>query len=442
MQESIFQRRRGRCSTVVNLSQYGHLVHIETIEEFKLYELIPNVVWVFDIDKYGWWWGNSAAVAFWGLDSVQALIDKDLSGDTQGARDRTLQTFELAVREGLTVDPWTTYPNGKPKTLLMMHRAVLLGPDRHRGIIAYINEQVNMGEQPENLLLMEAMRYTRVPATTFTLDGTPVVENPAATDAYNYIHSQSLAADISPFVARFADPAEGRDCLKRVQAGEEGRWDFIMQTASGPRRHSLDIRRTRHPLNGDFLFLVVEYDFTELYEALEEVESARSRLHDIAMKDALTGVHSLHYMQEAAGAELANAALHQQPLWLMFIDLDGFKAINDSLSHSAGDEVLREVARRLQEVICESDLLARIGGDEYVLLSHASSRADSERMAQRILDCLHEPIPVEGEQARVSASIGIAGFPDDGEDLESLLKAADAAMYRVKKEGKNGFTFA
>ena len=441
MQESIFQRRRGRCSTVVNLSQYGHLVHIETIEELKLYELIPNVVWVFDIDKHGWWWGNSAAVTFWGLDSLQALIDKDLSGDTQGARDRTLQTFELAVREGLTVDPWTTYPNGKPKTLLMMHRAVLLGPDRHRGIIAYINEQVNMGEQPENLLLMEAMRYTRVPATTFTLDGTPVVENPAATDAYNYIHVQSLAADISPFVARFADPADGQTCLKRVQAGEEGRWDYIMQTANGPRRHSLDIRRTRHPLNGDFLFLVVEYDFTELYEALEEVESARSRLHDIAMKDALTGVHSLHYMQEAADAELAHAALDKQPLLLMFIDLDGFKAINDNFSHSAGDEVLREVARRLQEVICDNDLLARIGGDEYVLLSHASSRADSEGMAQRILNCLHEPIPVEGEQARVSASIGIAGFPDDGEDLESLLKAADAAMYRVKKDSKNGFAF-
>ena len=426
---------------MVNLSQYDHLVHIETKEELELYELIPNVVWVFDIDKHGWWWGNSAAVAFWGLDSLQALIDKDLSGDTQGARDRTLQTFELAVREGLTVDPWTTYPNGQPKTLLMMHRAVLLGPDRHRGIIAYINEQVNMGEQPENLLLMEAMRYTRVPATTFTLNGDVVVENPAATDAYNYVYNQPVSDDSCPFVARFADPAEGRACLERVQAGEEGRWDVIMQTANGPRRHSLDIRRTRHPLNGEFLFLVVEYDFTELYEALDEVESARSRLHDIAMKDALTGVHSLHYMQEAAKAELAHAARHQQTLWLMFIDLDGFKLINDSLSHSAGDEVLREVARRLHEVIGEKDLLARIGGDEYVLLSYASTRADAGGMAQRILDCLQEPVPVEGEQARVSASIGIACFPVDGEDLESLLKAADAAMYRVKKNGKNGFIF-
>lgn len=427
---------------MTKLSQFDHLVHIETHEELRLYELIPNVVWVFDIDKHGWWWGNSAALEFWGLDSLQSLIDKDLSGDTQGARDRTLQTFELAVREGLTVDPWTTYPNGKPKTLLMMHRAVLLGPDRHRGIIAYINEQVNMGEQPENLLLMEAMRYTRVPATTFTLDGDPVVENPAATDAYNYLHDQPLDEGSCAFVARFNDPAQGRACLKRVQAGEEGRWDFIMQTAEGPRRHSLDIRRTRHPLNGDFLFLVVEYDFTELYEALEEIEAARAKLHDIAMKDALTGIHSLHYMQEAAKTELAHAARHQQKLWLMFIDLDGFKSINDSLGHSAGDEVLCEVARRLQAVIRAEDLLSRIGGDEYVvLLSHASTEADTTAVAQRILDRLQEPISVAGESARVSASIGIASFPSDGEDLESLLKAADAAMYRVKKDGKNGFVF-
>ncbi|MAE35200.1 MAG: GGDEF domain-containing protein [Oceanospirillaceae bacterium] len=424
---------------MANLSQYGHLVHIQTIEELKLYELIPNVVWVFDIDKHGWWWGNPAAIDFWGLDSLQSLIDKDLSGDTQGARDRTLQTFELAVREGLTVDPWTTYPNGKPKTLLMMHRAVLLGPGKHRGIIAYINEQVNMGEQPENLLLMEAMRYTRVPATTFTLNGDPVVENPAATDAYNYIHNQPVSKDICPFVARFTDPAEGRACLERVKAGEEGRWDFIMQTLDGPRRHSLDIRRTRHPLNGDFLFLVVEYDFTELHEALEEVETARAKLHDIAMKDALTGVHSLHYMQEAATTELTHAAVHQQALSVMFIDLDGFKSINDNFSHSAGDEVLCEVARRLQAVIPEKDLLARIGGDEYVLLSHASTHEEATALAQRILDRVQEPVPVEGEQARVTASIGIARFPDDGDDLESLLKAADAAMYRVKKGGKNGY---
>ena len=427
---------------MTNPSQYDHLVHIKTHDELRLYELIPNAVWVFDLDKHGWWWGNPMAVEFWGLNSLQELIEKDLSGDTQGARDRTLQTFELAVRDGLTVDPWTTYPNGKPKTLLMMHRAVLLGPARHRGIIAYINDQVSLGEQPENLLLMEAMRYTRVPATTFTLDGELVVENPAATDAYNFLHEQPLDEGSCAFVARFADSEEGRACLKKIQAGEEGRWDYIMQTSEGPRRHSLDIRRTRHPLNGDFLFLVVEYDFTELYSALEEVEAARAKLHDIAMKDALTGVHSLHYMQEAAKTEMAHALRHQHTLWLMFIDLDGFKSINDTFGHSAGDEVLCEVARRLQAVIRSEDLLARIGGDEYVvLLSHDHTEADTTSVAGRILDALAEPIPVANTQASVSACIGIARFPQDGQDLDTLLRAADGAMYRVKKSGKNGFVY-
>ncbi len=427
---------------MTNTKQYDHLVHIETHEELRLYELIPNVVWVFDLDKHGWWWGNSAAVKFWGLECLQQLIDKDLSGDTQGARDRTLQTFELAAKDGLTVDPWTTYPNGKPKTLLMMHRAVLLGPDRHRGIIAYINEQVNLGEQPENLLLMEAMRYTRVPATTFTLEGEPVVENPAATDAYNFLYKQPLSEGMSAFVARFDDPDAGQACLTRIQAGEEGRYDFIMRTHEGRRRHSLDIRRTRHPLNGDFLFLVVEYDFTELHEALEEVEAARARLHDIAMKDALTGVHSLHYMQEAAKTEIAHAERNDQTLWLMFIDLDGFKSVNDSLGHGAGDQVLCEVAQRLQSVIRSEDLLARIGGDEYVvLLSHDHSEDDTTSVANRILDVLAQPISVADTQATVSASIGIARYPQDGQDLEALLKAADAAMYRVKKSGKNDFVY-
>lgn len=423
-------------------SRYDHLVHIVSHEELRLYELIPNVVWVFDLDKHGWWWGNDAAVAFWGLNSLQELVDKDLSGDTQGARDRTQQTFELAAKDGLTVDPWTTYPNGKPKTLLMMHRAVLLGPEKHRGIIAFINEQVNLGEQPENLLLLEAMRYTRVPATTFTLEGEPVVENPAATEAYKHLHDRPSDASHCAFVARFADPSEGLACLKRIQAGEEGRRDFIMHTRAGKRRHSLDIRRTRHPLNGDFLFLVVEYDFSELYDALEEMEAARARLHDMAMTDALTGVYSLNYMQEAAKTEIAHAARNHQALWLMFIDLDGFKTINDTHGHGAGDEALCEVARRVQGVIRSEDLLARIGGDEYVvLLSHDRTEEDTAAVATRILETLGRPIDVSGAKARVGASIGIARYPNDGQDLEALLKAADGAMYQVKKRGKNDFIF-
>lgn len=420
---------------------YNHLTHISSLEELALFELNPNVVWVFDLDKHGWWWGNSAAITFWGLDSLQSLVDKDLSEDTQGARDRTRQTFERAAQEGVTVDPWTTYPQGKPKTVLMMHKAVLLGPEKHRGIIAFINEQVSLGEEPENLLLMEAMRYTRIPATTFTPEGRVVVENPAATELYS--QSRLSNGNQCAFVTRFADHEEGALCLEQIQSGAEGRWDYIMQTSTGNRRHSLDIRRTRHPLTGEFLFLVLEYDFTERYDALEAAEDARARLHDMAMKDALTGVHSLNFMQEAVHNKINHAAQNQHALWLMFVDLDGFKRVNDSLGHAVGDKVLRMAARRIQSVIRTEDLLARIGGDEYViLLSHTHTEEDVEAVAKRIVAALEQPVEVHENDVQVSASLGIARYPDNGVNLDELLKAADIAMYYVKQHGKNGYSFA
>jgi len=421
---------------------YEQLIHIKSHDELALYQLIPAVVWIFDIDKHGWWWGNEAAIEFWGLDSIEDLIDKDLSDDTQGARDRTLQTFELAARDGLHSVEWTTYPNGKPTTVMMMHRAVLLGDDKHRGIIAFINQEVNLGEQPENLLLMEAMRYTHIPATTFDFSGAVVVDNPTASEMYKHIHSQ-LDNSKNHFVARFASEQEGVDCLQKIKDGQEGRWEYQMKTVDGLRCHSLDVRRKRHPLTGEFLFLVLEYDLTDLQQALAEVEEAKQRLHDIAMKDTLTGVHSLHYMQEVAKTEIARAIRHKQNLCVLFIDLDGFKAVNDTMGHDAGDQVLCEVAKRIQAEIRTEDLLARLGGDEFVVLLSKPARYDDvDSITSRIVKGLNSVIMTSYGVANISASIGVAQCPKHGEDLETLLKAADKAMYKVKKSTKNDFALA
>lgn len=199
---------------------YPHLIHIENHSELHLYELIPDIVWIFDVDEHRWWWGNQAALKYWGLDSVNQLVHKDLSGDTQGARDRIWQTFELAQQQGLTTDPWTTYPGGKPKTLLMRHRAVLVGPEKHRAIIAYINEQVSLGEEPEHLLLVEAMRYTRVLVSSFDLSGKRITENPAATQAYTAREQTGEA--VSDFVARFADREQGQACWSQAKEQQGG----------------------------------------------------------------------------------------------------------------------------------------------------------------------------------------------------------------------------
>lgn len=428
-------------------ADYSHLPHINSHADLALYELIPTIVWIFDLDRHGWWWGNEAAIKFWGLNTLEELLAKDLSDDNQGARDRTRQTFDLAAKNGLTVDPWTTYPNGKPKTMHMMHRAVLVGPERHRAIIAYINEDVNLGESPENLLLVEAMRYTTVLVTSFTLDGTPVVENPAATEAYKSIDTQNLPEGVSPFAARFADAADGRDCLQRALAEKGGRWSHLMKTDDGIRSHTLDIRMTRHPLTGVPLLLLAEYDVTPLHEALDAARDAQEELRRMAHYDALTGLPSLHLMRERSAMLLAQAERHRQKVAVMFVDLDGFKAVNDTWGHDAGDLVLKEVARRLSGCLRDVDQVARIGGDEFVvLLSEVRQKDDAGNVANKIIKALNTPIDIgsaaPGTEARIGASIGIAFFPDHGRTMDSVLKAADQSMYKVKAAGKGSFHFA
>lgn len=126
----------------------------------------------------------------------------------------------------------------------------------------------------------------------------------------------------------------------------------------------------------------------------------------------------------------------------MFIDLDGFKAVNDNFGHDAGDYVLKQVAHRLLSSVRESDTVARVGGDEFLLIAddiHISQ--DASRIAGKIIDVVSRPININGNQAAVGASIGIALYPSDGEDMDELIKKADEAMYRIKKAGKNGFVF-
>jgi diguanylate cyclase (GGDEF)-like protein len=428
-------------------SEYSHLTHIKSLSDLALYELIPTIVWIFDIDRHGWWWGNEAAIKFWRLENLEQLVNKDLSDDTQGARDRTLQTFELAAKNGLTNDPWTTYPNGKPKTLYMMHRAVLIGPDRHRGIIAYINEEVNLGEQPENLLLAEAMRYTTVLITSFTLDGDVLVENPAATEAYNHIANHHLADDVCAFTARFVDLEQGKACMQLAQQEKGGRWTHLMRTRKGQRLHTLDIRMTRHPLNGDSLFLVAEYDVTPLHEALNETQLARDELHKLAHYDSLTGLPSLRLLQQSFSTLIGQADRHNHKIAVLFIDLDGFKIINDTWGHNAGDIVLKTIASRLTNSLRQCDQVVRVGGDEFVaLLSDIKQYDDIEHVARKLITELNIPICINDAEpevlAQLGASIGIAVYPEHGSQMDVLLKAADDSMYKVKHQGKNNFIIA
>jgi diguanylate cyclase len=174
----------------------------------------------------------------------------------------------------------------------------------------------------------------------------------------------------------------------------------------------------------------------------EMLEQANARLQHMAMHDALTGLPNRVLLADRLGQAIARAARHGIRFAVLVVDLDRFKAVNDSLGHIAGDELLQEVARRLSGLLRKEDTLARLGGDEFVLLIHeVSSPQDAELVARKVLSQVVQPVQLAGLEVHVSPSIGICLCPDDGADSETLLQHADAAMYHAKKKGRNTFQF-
>jgi diguanylate cyclase (GGDEF)-like protein len=172
------------------------------------------------------------------------------------------------------------------------------------------------------------------------------------------------------------------------------------------------------------------------------LEAANHQLRHLATHDALTGLPNRVLLDDRLDQCIAHAERDQQRFAVLALDLDRFKFINDSLGHRAGDELLNEVARRLQGVVTRVDTVARIGGDEFVLvLGSATARPDAERVAQRAIDSLRGPVKISGVDLHISSSIGIAFYPTDGAWSETLLAHADAAMYCAKQRGRNNLQF-
>jgi diguanylate cyclase (GGDEF)-like protein len=175
-----------------------------------------------------------------------------------------------------------------------------------------------------------------------------------------------------------------------------------------------------------------------ILRANEELINALGTIQDMATHDSLTGLHNRASMGDALQHAVSKARRNDEKLAVFFVDLDGFKAVNDTLGHAAGDFLLREIARRLRAKIRESDLVARFGGDEFVVMVETvSDRPGLHLVAQKILDAVGEPMQIQGQDVGVTASIGIAMFPDDGTDVSTLLANADMAMYRAKALGHN-----
>jgi diguanylate cyclase (GGDEF)-like protein len=168
--------------------------------------------------------------------------------------------------------------------------------------------------------------------------------------------------------------------------------------------------------------------------------AARRREHYLAFHDSLTCLPNRQLFFDLLSEATKHPHGREEYVGVFFIDLDGFKLVNDAIGHTGGDQVLRMAARRLKSALREGDIVARLGGDEFAILARDLTKAsDVASVAERLLRCFSEVFLVESQKHRLGASIGVSLFPTDGQNAESLVQQADTAMYRAKRQGKNQF---
>lgn len=284
-------------------------------------------------------------------------------------------------------------------------------------------------------LLEKAFEVTPAPAFIANAEGEVEWANPAY---YALVggSADSVLGKVHPFLEKTARKKAEDDPWRRLRRGQSVEGEFVHPRVGekdflGEIRISPLLDEEKNLVN----LVAIETDITR--ERRKEKE-----LRLLAFHDPLTNLPNRAALDREFEGYLSTSRRYRRLLAILFFDLDGFKEVNDSLGHEAGDHLLSELSRRLAREVRSGDRLFRLGGDEFlVILNNVSGRSEIERGACRILEVIHQPFDLDGQVVRIGASIGIALFPEDARSQQDLLRMSDMAMYRAKNQGKNRIVF-
>ena len=280
------------------------------------------------------------------------------------------------------------------------------------------------------LSLKRAIDNMQIGVTISDAKGKIIYSNPADAEMHGYSHIDIVGNDARVF----SPPEIWKPMPEQIQIRY--------------RRESINVRKDGTSFPVYLMSDVVKSTKGEVLSIITTCEDITDRkkneeiIRKLAFYDTLTGLPNRSLFDDRLRQELAKARRHKQSLAIMFIDLDRFKIINDTFGHNIGDLFLQEVSKRLQSIIREGDTVSRLSGDEFLILfSDITNIEDASVVAKKILKNLSEVVEIDNKEIYTTGSVGISIFPENGDDLESLVKNADAAMYRAKEQGRNNYQF-
>ena len=400
-------------------------LHLRT-QRFSMLDLISHPVWIFDIDRRCVHWANSSAIGIWNACSLHELCSRDMGRDMSESVAQRLAQYQSDFTAGGAVfnEQWTLYPGDVPTSLHVRFNGYAL-PDGRMAMLCHAKPKAQ--ETPESLRSVEALLHTPVMITLYDSQGVALYRNPAAR-ASTQVLTQTLAE-------RIVDPGAYARLMQAHQTEELSTFTLAVHTESGEQWHELSVRRCRDAVTGQDAMLVSEADVSAL-------KYAEAKANFQARHDGLTGLPNRAHVIVSFAAAVEEVRRRGSEAALIFIDLDHFKDINDTLGHVAGDELLILVAERLRKATRNTDLVARLGGDEFlILVSSHDILAEVDQVRLRVLHSIAQPTLLRGTEVRVTPTMGVSLFPRDGTDLETLLRKADLAMYSGKAHGRNELAY-
>jgi len=395
-------------------------------QQLDLLNLISHPVWVFDIDRRCIHWANSAALSVWGATSLLELCSRDMGSDMSESVALRLAQYQIdfKAKNATFNEQWTLYPGGEPTSLHVRFSGYPLNDGR---MAMLCHGKPATADTPDSLRSVEALLHTPVMITLYDSGGSPLYRNPAA-------RASAISANQN-LKNRLVDSSAHDRLMQALDTSHPTTFTVAVRTIDGEQWHELSARRCRDAVTGEDALLVSEADVS----ALKRTEA---KANFLALHDGLTGLpNRAHVIQRFTGAVEEIRKLGSEAA-LIFIDLDHFKDVNDTLGHAAGDELLIKVAERLRKATRNTDLVARLGGDEFlILVASKDIFGEVDRVHERVLKSVSQSVVLRGTEVRVTPTMGVSLFPRDGTDLDTLLRKADLAMYSGKQRGRSHMSY-
>lgn len=322
------------------------------------------------------------------------------------------------------------------------------------GATDYISKPIHWAVLRNRIKRLVNARYTEISLAeseafaqsiiNYALDGIITVDkdgkirsfNPASEHIFGYNFDEIIGKNIKILIPEFLSKV-----YNEIHSVNHNGTNItgITREITGHRKDTttfpLELTVSQFYSNEEPVFIIIFRDVSERYHYEETIRHQ-------AFHDSLTNLPNRLLLKNRLNQEIFHAKFNKQRLVLMYIDLDRFKLVNDTQGHGFGDKLLQIITNRLRNCVRKNDTIARMSGDEFtILLTGIKDKANIVKIAQKILNTIRDPIEIADQKLYITGSIGIAVYPEDGGDVEALLKSADIAMYRAKEKGKNNFQF-